>query len=63
MKRIYLFMMFMVSVMPLMASCSDDEASIAYEPQPLEPSGSTKTLVAYFPAAGNTHAVAAALFR
>lgn len=58
MKRIYLFMMLMVSVMPLMASCSDGEASMTYEPQPLEPSGSTKTLVAYFSATGNTHAVA-----
>lgn len=58
MKRIYFLMMLMVSAIPLMASCSNDEPPLAYEPQPLEPSGGTKTLVTYFSATGNTHAVA-----
>lgn len=46
-------------IMPLMASCSSsDEPSYEAEYAPLEPSVSTKTLVAYFSATGNTKAVA-----
>ena len=41
-----------------MASCSSDEPSYEAEYAPLEPSGNTKTLVAYFYAKGNTQAVA-----
>ena len=58
MNRLTLLLTFFVATMPLMASCSPDEPSSEAEYAPLEPSGSTKTLVAYFSATGNTKAVA-----
>lgn len=58
MNRLTLFLTFLVATMPLMASCSSDEPSYEAEYAPLEPSGNTKTLVAYFSATGNTRAVA-----
>lgn len=58
MKRIYFVMMFIVCAMPLWASCSTDDTEPLPEPKPLVPSGNTKTLVAYYSATGNTHAVA-----
>ncbi len=42
----------------LMASCSNEGQFSTDEPVLSEPSGQTKTLVAYFSATGNTHAVA-----
>lgn len=44
--------------MPLMASCSNGEPMLSDENTDLSSSGSTKTLVAYFSATGNTKAVA-----
>ena len=59
MKRISFFIMFLLAVMQsLMASCSNEEQFTTDEPVLPEPSGKTKTLVAYFSATGNTHAVA-----
>lgn len=59
MKRIS-FIMFLFAVtqsLTLMASCSQDEHP-TNEPSLTKPSGETKTLVAYFSATGNTHAIA-----
>ena len=41
-----------------MASCSENDSQPEIEQQPLEPSGDTKTLVAYFSATGNTERIA-----
>lgn len=58
MKRFYLLMMMLVGTFPLMASCSENDSQPEIEQQPLEPSGDTKTLVAYFSATGNTERIA-----
>lgn len=58
MKRFYLLMMMLVGTFPLMASCSENGSQPEIEQQPLEPSGDTKTLVAYFSATGNTERIA-----
>lgn len=48
----------LVGTFPLMASCSENDSQPEIEQQPLEPSGDTKTLVAYFSATGNTERIA-----
>lgn len=58
MKRFYLLMMMLVGTFPLMASCSENDSQPEIEQQLLEPSGDTKTLVAYFSATGNTERIA-----
>lgn len=58
MKRFYLLMMMLVGTFPFMASCSENDSQPEIEQQPLEPSGDTKTLVAYFSATGNTERIA-----
>lgn len=58
MKRFYLLMMMLIGTFPLMASCSENDSQPEIEQQPLEPSGDTKTLVAYFSATGNTERIA-----
>lgn len=57
MKRNLLIAFLLVIAQSAMASCSDSGQRVD-EPLSPEPSGETKTLVAYFSATGNTHAVA-----
>lgn len=57
MKRTFFIVFLLAVAQSLMASCSCDEHPMD-EPALSEPSGQTKTLVAYFSATGNTHAVA-----
>ena len=63
MNRFLILLMSLVTAMPLIASCSYDEPSYEAESAPLQPSGSTNTLVAYFSATGNTKAVAERIAR
>lgn len=58
MKRIFFIMSLFAVTQSLMASCSNEGQFSTDEPVLSEPSGQTKTLVAYFSATGNTHAVA-----
>lgn len=58
MKRIFFIMSLFAVTQALMASCSNEGQFSTDEPVLSEPSGQTKTLVAYFSATGNTHAVA-----
>lgn len=57
MKRIFFIVSLLVIAQSLIASCSNNGQRMD-EPSLPEPSGKTKTLVAYFSATGNTHAVA-----
>lgn len=57
MKRTFFIVSLLTVAQSLMASCSCDEHPMNESVLP-EPSGQTKTLVAYFSATGNTHAVA-----
>ncbi|MCM1030879.1 MAG: hypothetical protein NC410_05480 [Oscillibacter sp.] len=58
MNRFTFLLVFLAAAIPLMASCTSDEPTPETEYIPLEPSDSTKTLVVYFSATGNTKAVA-----
>lgn len=58
MRKITTLIAFLATTMHLMASCAPDEPQEVSEGASLEPSGNTKTLVAYFSATGNTKAVA-----
>lgn len=58
MNRIKILLAFLAATMPLMASCAPEEQVSETRVVAFEPSGNTKTLVAYFSATGNTKAVA-----
>lgn len=58
MKRIFFIMTLFAVTQSLMASCSNEGQFSTDEPVFSEPSGQSKTLIAYFSATGNTHAVA-----
>jgi hypothetical protein len=58
MKRIFFIMFLFAITQLLMASCSNEGLFSMDEPVLSEPSGQTKTIVAYFSATGNTHTVA-----
>lgn len=58
MKRTFFIMFLLAVTQSLMASCSDERQFSTDEPVLPESSGKAKTLVAYFSATGNTHAVA-----
>lgn len=57
MKKIYLLLTLFIGAMPLMASCKANEPK-QVKAQAFNPSGNSKTLVAYFSATGNTQRIA-----